>query len=159
MSESLNVEWTIDRRPTFRHIVISNSHMFIPPRSDTDFQVQFTELTRGIFNGTVIFGTEIDDDDEFIPFICESTHEITVTSEVKLLTISEEQCECGICYETKSPNHISQLNCSHTFCSECFIEHVNKNKENLCCPFCRENIQYVIFQDDIYNQKFNDIKQ
>ena len=61
--------------------------------------------------------------------------------------------ECNICLEQFSESKILKFcNDKHTFCKECFENYVNtvdENKYGIRCPYCRNNIDYKIKEDEI----------
>ena len=54
----------------------------------------------------------------------------------------------------KEREEISQLNCQHKFCTNCITEHIHRNRSETRCPFCRENITHITFQNDINEEHF-----
>lgn len=157
-----DIEWNIDRTPTdFRLFVHTNTNAYLPttvdeflyPYTEDEFVNHYAEFARRIRNGAIAFATHFEDElnDDFIPF--KKPIQKPIESVIQEISMTEEDKICCICYETKKSEDISQVNCSHKFCSTCIIEHISKNSENSCCPLCREKITNITFQ----HQKYQDI--
>ena len=71
---------------------------------------------------------------------------ITVnTKRIAISKISEVK-ECSICFDTPIIEHLSQLSCSHTYCSGCIVQHITTAKRNMSTanfPLCRHVIDVV----------------
>ena len=52
---------------------------------------------------------------------------------------SDSLIECPICYN--NINNISTLSCGHTYCEDCILNWVKKDKNT--CPNCRDEIKYI----------------
>ena len=91
---------------------------------------------------------EFGDNDDFIPF--EPLHQPIIHIEVKVqpFQLSEEDKNCCVCMETRETHQICQLNCLHKFCSECIKIHIQRNRQESCCPLCRINITEISVQTE-----------
>ena len=102
---------------------------------------------------TDMMSDDDEDDDDFIPFEPVAPKTLQFECVVNPFPINEEDLTCGICMEEKPVEHIAQLNCKHTLCGTCFLQHKSQNHKNFVCPFCRTNIQSVTVQTENYKQE------
>jgi hypothetical protein len=72
--------------------------------------------------------------------------------------VHTNECECNICYESKTKTEFVKLNCGHEFCKDCIKQSLkNVITENPQCAFCRaEIINMELTTEDIRNE-FNDL--
>jgi hypothetical protein len=149
----LEIGWFIDRRPDFNIInnINRNDINNINDIRNEEFNQQFIQATQALLNGTINFQPN---EDEFIPFQHEPLLNPVIETEVREIQVSEEERDCPICYEIKEREEISQLNCQHKFCTNCITEHIHRNRSETRCPFCRENITHITFQNDINEEHF-----
>ena len=167
----LEIDWFIDRTPDlniinninrndindndindndiilFNNINLNN----IQNIRNNHFDQQFALANQALINGTINFQPN---EDEFIPFQHEPLLNPVIETEVREIQVSEEERDCPICYEIKEREEISQLNCQHKFCTNCITEHIHRNRSETRCPFCRENITHITFQNDINEEHF-----
>ena len=111
--------------------------------------------TQALINGVIQFHPH--DVDDFIPFEPEPIQYAVIDTEVREIYLSEEERDCPICFETRERAEISQLNCQHKFCANCITQHIHRNRRETRCPFCRENITHITFQNHIDEEHFQDI--
>jgi hypothetical protein len=149
------VEWIIDTTPDYNLINnIQNTHPIYEVSNQHSRSAEFTEI---IINNDIQFINEddvfineddvfINEDDVFIPFESQIIQPISIETEVRTFSVSEEERFCCICYETKEFTDISQINCGHKFCGNCIIDHISINHVNKCCPLCREKVSHITFQ-------------
>ncbi len=68
------------------------------------------------------------------------------------------ECECGICYDTKAKSEFVKLNCGHEFCKECIKQTLkNLKTENPHCAFCRAEINNMEITSQHIRDEFNDL--
>jgi hypothetical protein len=140
------IEWIIDRRP------------------DIDMTHSFSDFIRNINEDFQLTLTENDniDEEDFIPFDYtdiqhNNTQSILNETEVRNISITEEERNCPICFETKEREEISQINCGHKFCTNCLTKYIRINNRLPCCPLCRVIIVKITFQTRFYEFYFLDV--
>lgn len=156
------IQWVIDRTPD--HNLINNinfNHEYddvnfvdnIRNQQDQYFHDQFARATQTLLNGTIQFNihNEDTDIDNFIPFQPQSTH-LAIQTEVRSISVSQEERDCVICYETRELQDITLINCGHKFCVHCITHHIRINRRQPCCPLCRKNIELITFQLNNHEQ-------
>jgi hypothetical protein len=73
---------------------------------------------------------------------------VTKMISIECKDISEENCECNICYETKKKNNFIKFNCAHEFCKDCVEKSLqNEKKSYPRCAFCRSEITSFEIRD------------
>lgn len=67
---------------------------------------------------------------------------------------SDNECECGICYDNKKIHNFIKLNCGHEFCKDCTKQLMkNCRTENPRCAFCRCEITNIeLSSQEILNE-------
>ena len=60
--------------------------------------------------------------------------------------------DCPICLNIKKPETKCTTSCSHDFCGDCIISHIDHTEllNNVCCPLCRQHIKSITIST--YNQ-------
>ena len=70
---------------------------------------------------------------------------IQKTSEVEILPVVKEGCDCPVCMEPITDSGFVTLDCKHQLCLGCFLEMRNRYEDsNNRCPLCRQEFQPVI---------------
>jgi hypothetical protein len=144
------VSWFIDREPDYNLINLSiinninnfnnfNINNFNIPNSPTSIA-----LFPSYFAGDIGYHTHSQ------PL---RRHPITVT--ITELEITEEECDCCICFNHKEKREICRLQCSHSFCGEC-IKNTLKSYDEAKCPLCREIIVSVRVQTEENREKISE---
>jgi hypothetical protein len=77
-------------------------------------------------------------------------------TEVRKISVSEEEQDCPICFETREIEEISQVNCGHKFCTICLTKYIRTSNSLACCPLCRGLIIKITFQTPYYEFYFLD---
>jgi hypothetical protein len=169
METIYNISWTIDRNPDYnilnnilndnsvnnniinntRNIIYIYDNIFQDNQEETEEFIPFASYNTNI-------NQQAEETEEFIPFT-NNNHSYDIKVEFQVFTVTEEDTNCCVCFETRETLQICQLNCSHKFCSECSITHISKNKNNPCCPLCRKNITKIAVQTDDIFQQFKNI--
>jgi hypothetical protein len=68
------------------------------------------------------------------------------------------ECECGICYDSKTQPEFVKLNCGHEFCKDCIKQSLqNVRTENPQCAFCRSEINNMELTSEEIRNEFNDL--
>ena len=166
LQNEFNIEWVIDRRPDMNIINdlnntiinFNNNNNYINYinniqliRNDNNEQLDLVPINELILNN---FNEELDD---FIPFEPQSPQAAIIATQVAEISVSEEERDCPICFETREYQDISQINCGHKFCGNCITQHVRTQRREPHCPLCRGNIEYITFQTHGYNVAFLEI--
>ena len=93
-----------------------------------------------------------------IPLPSDPVHNVVIPSLLCLETPEElgEMVTCAICYEDKTRFHFDSMKCSHEFCHDCLVSHIQKKgwEHRVTCPMCRENVDLVITRDPEYFQEY-----
>jgi hypothetical protein len=93
-----------------------------------------------------------------IPLPSDPVHNVVIPSLLCLETPEElgEMVTCAICYEDKTRFQFDSMKCSHEFCHDCLVSHIQKKgwEHNVTCPMCRENVDSVITRDPEYFQEY-----
>ena len=163
--DQIDIGWIIDRTPDHNLINIINNNEYhdVNYINNRYFHQQFAQsnqarliaqANQAMLNGEIHFNRsneDIDDygdNDDFIPF--EPLHQPIIHIEVKVqpFQLSEEDKNCCVCMETRETHQICQLNCLHKFCSECIKIHIQRNRQESCCPLCRINITEISVQTE-----------
>ena len=80
-----------------------------------------------------------------------------INTKINECTISES-CDCNICYETFEKKNFIKLNCGHDFCKICIKKTLeNENKDKLCCPLCRAEVNEFEISNHEIREEFNDL--
>jgi hypothetical protein len=151
----LEMGWFIDRIPDLNIINNINHNNDITLLNTIQnirhdhFDQQFDMDNQVLINSVIQIDTH-----DFIPFEPQHIEYAVVHSEVREINVSEEERYCPICFETREETEISQLNCQHKFCANCITEHIHRNRNQSRCPFCRENITHITFQNNINEEHF-----
>lgn len=75
---------------------------------------------------------------DFIPFNeVPSNRHATINISCQYFEVSEEECDCCICLETREIDRICLINCQHKFCVTCINQHLQRKSS---CPLCRTQI-------------------
>ena len=57
--------------------------------------------------------------------------------------------DCSICLNIKKHETKCTTSCSHDFCGDCIISHINHTElNNVCCPLCRQHITSIDVSTD-----------
>lgn len=91
--------------------------------------------------------------DDFIPFEMPPTLNHIVI-EVQEFDISEEDCDCCICMDTRENDQICQFNCLHKFCIESTMTHYRRNTQQTLCPLCRIPVTNIYLRTEDIRQTF-----
>jgi hypothetical protein len=156
----LEIGWFIDRTPDLNIINNINRNDIndinditllnnIQNIRNNHFDQQFALANQALINGVIQFDTH-----DFIPFEPQHIQYAVIETEVREINVSQEERDCPICFETRETAEISQLNCQHKFCTNCITEHIHRNRSETRCPFCRENITHITFQNNINEEHF-----
>lgn len=77
-------------------------------------------------------------------FVEDSERKFAINAQLVVNDKSEDQeeCECQICYDSKSTTRFVKLNCNHECCAPCIIQIMNNTSQyrEPCCAFCREQM-------------------
>lgn len=179
-----NIDWVIDRTPDHNLINIINNHNeyddinFINNLQNIrnqHFHQQFARATHDLINGVIQFQHNIDHDDDdvpdlepaddniapynaapddFIPFEPQPQPPNHIQIEVQEFPLSEEDCNCCVCMETRENQQICQLNCQHKFCSECTLTHFRRHGQRTSCPLCRTPVTNISVQTEDIRETF-----
>ena len=144
------VEWVIDETPD--HNLINSIVNFVANmRNQRDQLARATQTLNGTIQSNI--HNEDTDIDDFIPFQSQSTH-LAIQTEVRSISVSQEERHCVICYETRELQDITLINCGHKFCVHCITHHIRIDRRQPCCPLCRKNIELITFQLNNHEQDF-----
>lgn len=74
---------------------------------------------------------------------------------IDIKLINDIECstyDCPICLNIKKPETKCTTSCSHDFCTDCIISHIDHTelRTNVCCPLCRQHIKTI--NVSTYNQ-------
>lgn len=173
-----DIQWVIDRIPDLNLInnINNNNHENDDDYDDDDVNSinnlqnirnqYFEQLTRAqaLMDGIIqehddnYISTDdntplVNHEPDFIPFIS-VRHIINIIIEVQLFIISEEDCNCCICMETRENEQICQFNCLHKFCIECTLTHFRRNRQRTFCPLCRTPVTNISVQTEAVRETF-----
>jgi hypothetical protein len=73
---------------------------------------------------------------------------------------SDEECECGICYENYKKQQFVKLSCNHEFCSNCIKTTLVKNKLTMretTCAYCREKVLEIVSRTEEVKILFDEL--
>lgn len=80
------------------------------------------------------------------------------TNVIEFDEITDEKCDCDICYENCSKKDFIKLNCNHEFCKECIKNSLkNERKDIPCCAVCRTQIVSFGIRDEIIKNEFTEL--
>jgi hypothetical protein len=72
--------------------------------------------------------------------------------------VIEDECECGICYDSKPKSSFVKLNCGHELCKVCIKQSLkNVRTEKPQCAFCRAEIQNMELTTQDFLDEINDL--
>lgn len=143
--QEIYINWVIDRtpqNPSINNIIyFNNTNEYNNP---DDNIIEHDNPTNNL------------EYDDFIPFEPEPHNEPhnEVVIEVQQFCISEEDCNCCVCFEKRENDTICQFNCLHKFCTECASTHYRGNTEHFSCPLCRTPVTNIYLQTEDARQKF-----
>lgn len=151
--ESLNVDWIIDRTPD-NNVFINDNHIEYHVINNNNLQtIRATDTNLDYTHPSY---------DEFIPFEPqnespnESPNESSnyIVIEAQEFPITEEDCDCCICMDTRENDQICQFNCLHKFCVECILTHYRRNRQQTLCPLCRIPVTNIYLRTEDIRQTF-----
>jgi hypothetical protein len=167
-NDLMPIGWYIDRNPHFNplnnddNINLSNSlpdsinyniihdnintnirNINSPRINDHSYQIAST-VSRIRFNRNVETSTNINSNEDFIPFDSSPPQNRGININISYFAVSEEDRQCCICMEERHPEEICRLNCQHTFCVECTNQHIQSKN---ACPVCRSSVTTLIVQN------------
>ena len=103
-------------------------------------------------NRTFNTSTNINSNEDFIPFDNSRTRNHGINISIINFTVSEEDRQCCICMEERQSEEICRLNCQHAFCVECINQHLQANHS---CPICRTSVTTLSVQNNNARDRIN----
>ena len=171
------INWVIDRIPHYNLINnINNSDEYNNNNNNTQFgdifQNQYDLAYQALINEYQAHQNNLDYDnniilpdnnvgignqnvpDDFIPFEPQPKPPNHIVIEVQEFPISEEDCDCCICMDTRENDQICQFNCLHKFCIECALTHYRRNMQQPFCPLCRTPVTNIYIRTEEMRNTF-----